>query len=578
MNRLPLRPAAGRPADPATPSSRHLSRGPAWRQWACAASLLGSAASAWAIDCSGLPAWNAQTAYTGGAKVQDAGVAYGANWWTQGQPPAANSGAWAVWKSLGACDGGGGGGGGNKAPLAAFTSTVDRLAVTLDGSPSSDPDGSVAAWKWDFGDGSSATGAKASHAYAAAGTYTVTLTVTDNKGATGSKAQALSLASVVKDPATGKYVLKLADVQATEAALTNSPQFRAVKASVATLGNTAVAAVAPGVASNPDNVKRVERLLPKSQWDYFFPLRNASYTYTGLLQAIAKFPGVCTTYTDGRNADAVCRKTLATMFAHFAQETGAHDPGNTVPEWRQALYYVREAGCSESTYACPYNAECNPATWQGQAWACGKDAQGRYKQYFGRGAKQLSYNYNYGPFSDAMFGDVRVLLDKPEQVADTWLNLASAVFFFVYPASPKPSMLHVVDGTWQPNAVDTAAGIKPGFGATTNIINGGIECGQQVEKPQSLNRIAYYKQFAAALGVPIGANEELGCATQQRFAVGGAGALDIYWDQDWSYVPSMPEGKSFACKLVGYQTAFYALKTGDYQRCVEKYFDVVVKP
>ena len=29
------------------------------------------------------------------------------------------------------------------------------------------------------------------------------------------------------------------------------------------------------------------------------------------------------------------------------------------------------------------------------------------KQYYGRGAKQLSWNYNYGAFSVAMFGDAR---------------------------------------------------------------------------------------------------------------------------------------------------------------------------
>lgn len=54
-----------------------------------------------------------------------------------------------------------------------------------------------------------------------------------------------------------------------------------------------------------------------------------------------------------------------------------------------------------------------------QTSPCGKDKDGDFVSYFGRGAKQLSYNYNYGPFSEAMYGDVRVLLDKPELVADT---------------------------------------------------------------------------------------------------------------------------------------------------------------
>ena len=51
-----------------------------------------------------------------------------------------------------------------------------------------------------------------------------------------------------------------------------------------------------------------------------------------------------------------------------------------------------------------------------------------------------------------MFGEGRLLLDHPDFVADTWLNLASATWFLATPQPPKPSMLHVIDGTWQPNA------------------------------------------------------------------------------------------------------------------------------
>ena len=50
-----------------------------------------------------------------------------------------------------------------------------------------------------------------------------------------------------------------------------------------------------------------------------------------------------------------------------------------------------------------------------------------------------------------MFGEGRLLLDHPDFVADTWLNLASATWFYTTPQPPKPSMLHVIDGTWQPN-------------------------------------------------------------------------------------------------------------------------------
>ncbi|MFM9919167.1 PKD domain-containing protein [Lacisediminihabitans sp. H27-G8] len=73
----------------------------------------------------------------------------------------------------------------NVAPTAAFTTTATDLAVAVNGSGSTDTDGTVASYAWDFGDGATASGSTANHTFAAAGTYTISLTVTDDKGATG---------------------------------------------------------------------------------------------------------------------------------------------------------------------------------------------------------------------------------------------------------------------------------------------------------------------------------------------------------------------------------------------------------
>lgn len=369
----------------------------------------------------------------------------------------------------------------------------------------------------------------------------------------------------------GSFVVPITALDAKEAELTSGPKLQTILKSIAARHNAVVAAVMPGAASNPDNVKRAEGIITPDVWEYLFSARAPEYSYRGFLQAVAKFPSVCATYADGRDSQAICRKVLATMFAHFAQETGEHNVHSSVPEWRQGLHWVREVGWTEASTG-GYNGECNPAVWQGKAWPCGILPNGEFKSYFGRGAKQLSYNYNYGPFSEAMYGSVRPLLDNPERVADTWLNLASALFFFTYPQTPKPSMLHVADGTWQPNSRDLANGLVPGFGVTTQIINGGVECGGTEEVAQSLNRIKYYQALANYLSVPIAEDEVLGCKNMKSFDEAGSGAQSVFWEQDYSYDGANPGGKSYACKLVSYQTPYSAFSRGHYANCVQNFF------
>jgi PKD repeat protein len=77
----------------------------------------------------------------------------------------------------------------NDAPIADANgpySAFVGVAITFDGSGSSDVDGFIAGYMWDFGDGSTDAGVAPMHAYAAPGVYTVTLTVTDDGGLTGS--------------------------------------------------------------------------------------------------------------------------------------------------------------------------------------------------------------------------------------------------------------------------------------------------------------------------------------------------------------------------------------------------------
>ena len=214
------------------------------------------------------------------------------------------------------------------------------------------------------------------------------------------------------------------------------------------------------------------------------------------------------------------QKSIITAFAHFAQETGGHiakenisDNPLALEEWQQALVHVREMGWSEGQTG--YTTGCGQNDWQNKKWPC-STGQG----YFTRGAKQLSYHFNYGAFSEAMFdGDASVLLNNPGLVADSWLNLASAIWFFLTPQAPKPAMLHVIDRTWVPSQREIAAGIGYGFGTTINVINGGIECGEQNKnKGQPVNRIRYWEGLAEHYQIPVKADEKNTCWQQTPMA------------------------------------------------------------
>ena len=91
------------------------------------------------------------------------------------------------------------------APVAAFTYSTAGLGVSVDGSTSSDSDGTIASYAWNFGDSATATGVTASHTYGSDGTYTVTLTVTDNSGATHTTTHSVTVTGVSLAPTRVGY-------------------------------------------------------------------------------------------------------------------------------------------------------------------------------------------------------------------------------------------------------------------------------------------------------------------------------------------------------------------------------------
>src|SRR2546425_6601305 len=80
----------------------------------------------------------------------------------------------------------------NQPPTAAFSASCTGLSCSFTDA-SSDPDRRVARLSSTLGDGGTATTRNPSHTYGTAGTYTVQLTVTDDKGATGTTSQSVTV-------------------------------------------------------------------------------------------------------------------------------------------------------------------------------------------------------------------------------------------------------------------------------------------------------------------------------------------------------------------------------------------------
>jgi hypothetical protein len=252
--------------------------------------------------------------------------------------------------------------------------------------------------------------------------------------------------------------------------------------------------------------------LGPAQWEQLFPNRcciptkpvpgaapaKDFYNYDALLEAASHFPAFM-----NEGSDTLRKQELAAFLAHIAQETSggwAQAPGGY---YKWGLYFKEEQGCENG---CPVYSDTTKKSWPPVTGV----------SYHGRGPKQLSWNYNYGQFSEAWYGSKDTLLQHPERITeDPVLAFASALWFWMTPQPPKPSCHDVMTGKWTPTARDSAANRRPGFGTTVNIVNGGIECGLPHPLDKTIYRYAYYHYFCTWLQVPAGDNAD--CNTQRPF-------------------------------------------------------------
>jgi basic endochitinase B len=253
----------------------------------------------------------------------------------------------------------------------------------------------------------------------------------------------------------------------------------------------------------------VTKYLNEKSWDDLFPHRYGLglkdsinhnpdfYSFKTFVAAAKIFPSFL---SEGN--ETIQKRELAAFLANIAQETSGGWPTAPGGYFKWGLYFLEESG---SGHTNTYN-DTSKKNYPG--------INGKY--YYGRGPKQLTWNYNYGQFSEAWFGSKDTLLQHPELLStDPVLSFASAIWFWMTPQFPKPSCHDIMIGKWIPTANDTLKGRMPGFGATVNVINGGLECGSGTSLTKTQYRYDYYLYFCKYFNVPPG--ENISCANQKPF-------------------------------------------------------------
>lgn len=276
--------------------------------------------------------------------------------------------------------------------------------------------------------------------------------------------------------------------------------------------------IAPGANTNPENVKRIERLMPRANFEKTFPLTAHHqivngfdpadvYSYSNFLKAAAVIPGYCgdfSGYPGAKTAemadpDTLCKRMLATTFAHAVQETGNFDSNNLVNVRDKIVTTFTSVAEADSTPE--HRAVGQYLDDNGPFSLTGKFASvvaGKY--YYGRGAKQLSYPSNYANLSLMIYGNL-LLVEDPDLVAgDNILPYLSAIVYAVQPKNGRPSIAEVMDGSFKKYAQGTSvAYAKLGFPFTIALVNGGPECnGNPKTLANTQTRLRSFRYFSEA--------------------------------------------------------------------------------
>ncbi len=294
----------------------------------------------------------------------------------------------------------------------------------------------------------------------------------------------------------GDYDIWLDDVQY----IYSPPTPQTMSATGGTSGNEPTADTVPpatvtvvppatgtGDVSNPSE-NRLGKYVDQSMFlQAFGTARNPRYTYSKLLEAVDQFPSFAACCSEsGKKREIAAFMAQAQHEADFLQAINeyGYELANNNPKFSNE-------GRTNADY-CLGSADAGCSTG---------------KSYHGRGALQLTWNYNYR-FAQDYFSTQGLNYDlwaNPELVGDDSdqgkLLLWSTALWFWMAGDPS------YNNDSPHDRLKTG-----GFGSTTYKITGGLECGANPQNTTGAQqRAKYFTQWAARLEVTTGGN--LTCET-----------------------------------------------------------------
>ena len=171
----------------------------------------------------------------------------------------------------------------------------------------------------------------------------------------------------------------------------------------------------PNNYSSLANVVRASSNFSESTWEDMTENASSIYSYDDFLKAVAKFPSFCgeTMNPLGYNEDETCSREIAALFAHMT---------------------VTSDGLSK------------------------REDTADTSNFRARGPLGLKGEADYKAFSAVFyegFDRSDELFNEPERVAnDGYVGLAAAIWKYMTPSSPSPSMHSIMTGFYEPNAGD----------------------------------------------------------------------------------------------------------------------------